>query len=242
MNDNQRKVIIGGLLHDIGKVLYRSDDGRNHSQSGYDFLKNDVDIKDQDILDQIRYHHSQNIKQANLNKDSLAYITYIADNIASGLDRRDKEDGEGGFVRDIALESIFNILNNNKGNAHYRPAMLGKDKEINFPTTDKIQYDESFYRSIYQKIQECLKEFSYDDKYINSLLEILEATLSFVPSSTSQKQMIDISLYDHVKITAAIGSCIYEYMKENNEIDYERILYKQAKEFYQKKTFLLYTL
>lgn len=38
MNDNQRKVIIGGLLHDIGKVLYRSDDGRNHSQSGYDFL------------------------------------------------------------------------------------------------------------------------------------------------------------------------------------------------------------
>lgn len=39
MNDNQRKVIIGGLLHDIGKVLYRSDDGRNHSQSGYDFLK-----------------------------------------------------------------------------------------------------------------------------------------------------------------------------------------------------------
>ena len=242
MNDNQRKVIIGGLLHDIGKVLYRSDDGRNHSQSGYDFLKNDVDIKDQDILDQIRYHHSQNIKQADLNKDSLAYITYIADNIASGLDRRDKEDGEGGFVRDIALESIFNILNHNKGNEHYRPAMLGKDKEINFPTTDKIQYDESFYCSIYQKIQECLKEFSYDDKYINSLLEILEATLSFVPSSTSQKQMIDISLYDHVKITAAIGSCIYEYMKENNETDYEKILYKQAKEFYQKKTFLLYSM
>lgn len=103
-----------------------------------------MDIKDQDILDQIRYHHSRNIKQADLNKDSLAYITYIADNIASGLDRRDKEDGEGGFVRDIALESIFNILNHNKGNEHYRPAMLGKDKEINFPTTDKIQYDESF--------------------------------------------------------------------------------------------------
>ena len=34
--------------------------------------------------------------------------------------------------------------------------------------------------------------------------------------------MIDISLYDHVKITAAIGSCIYEYMKENNETDYEK--------------------
>ena len=33
--------IAAALLHDIGKVLYRSDDGRNHSQSGYDFLKNE---------------------------------------------------------------------------------------------------------------------------------------------------------------------------------------------------------
>lgn len=31
-------------------------------------------------------------------------------------------------------------------------------------------------------------------------------------------------------------------MKENNETDYEKILYKQAKEFYQKKTFLLYSM
>lgn len=39
-------------------------------------LKNDVDIKDQDILDQIRYHHSRNIKQADLNKGffGLHYI------------------------------------------------------------------------------------------------------------------------------------------------------------------------
>ena len=34
----------------------------------------------------------------------------------------------------------------------------------------------------------------------------------------------------------------YEYMKENNETDFEKILYKQAKEFYQKKTFLLYSM
>lgn len=102
-------------------------------------FENDVDIKDQDILDQIRYHHSRNIKQADLNKDSLAYITYIADNIASGLDRRDKEDGEGGFVRDIALESIFNILNHNKGNEHYRPAMLGRIKRSTFQ--QQIRYN-----------------------------------------------------------------------------------------------------
>ena len=31
-------------------------------------------------------------------------------------------------------------------------------------------------------------------------------------------------------------------MKDNIETDYEKILYKQAKEFYQKKTFLLYSM
>lgn len=41
VTDKQIKLIIGSLLHDIGKVVYRSGDGRNHSQSGYDYLKDD---------------------------------------------------------------------------------------------------------------------------------------------------------------------------------------------------------
>ena len=40
MTDEKIKLIIGSLLHDIGKVVYREgDDRRNHSISGYDFLK-----------------------------------------------------------------------------------------------------------------------------------------------------------------------------------------------------------
>ena len=167
MTENQQKIVIGSLLHDIGKILYRSDDGRNHSESGYDFLKNEVKLKDQDILDQVRYHHSQNLRNSNLKNDSLAYITYIADNISSGLDRRDKEDGTGGFIRNTPLESIFNILNNNKGSSHYLPSMLGQDDTINFPTQKEVEYDETFYRSVYQKIAECLYCFSYSDEYMN---------------------------------------------------------------------------
>ena len=44
ITDNQIKLIVGSLLHDIGKVVYRSGDGRNHSQSGYEYLKNEADI------------------------------------------------------------------------------------------------------------------------------------------------------------------------------------------------------
>ena len=42
MDDLQCKVAIGAMLHDIGKVLYRSSDGRNHSRSGHDFLRDEM--------------------------------------------------------------------------------------------------------------------------------------------------------------------------------------------------------
>ena len=42
MTEQEVKLIIGSLLHDIGKVVYRQgDDRRNHSQSGYEYLKKD---------------------------------------------------------------------------------------------------------------------------------------------------------------------------------------------------------
>ena len=47
LTDRQIKLVVGSLLHDIGKVVYRSGDGRNHSTSGYDFLKNEAKIVDE---------------------------------------------------------------------------------------------------------------------------------------------------------------------------------------------------
>ena len=87
MNDRKAKLIIGSLLHDIGKVIYREGgDKRNHSVSGYDYLKEEADIKEKEILDCVKYHHALLLKSANLEDDNLAYITYIADNIAAFAD------------------------------------------------------------------------------------------------------------------------------------------------------------
>lgn len=46
MTENQVRLTIGALLHDVGKVIYRTGDGRNHSASGKDYLENEVGIKD----------------------------------------------------------------------------------------------------------------------------------------------------------------------------------------------------
>ena len=110
MTEVEIKLVIASLLHDIGKVIYREgSDKRKHSESGYDYLKQEVGITDKEILNGVLYHHYDKMVNAKLDKQSLAYITYIADNIASAADRR-KSDAEGtGFETSMPLQSVCNI-------------------------------------------------------------------------------------------------------------------------------------
>ncbi len=109
MDKKQVQIAIGGLLHDIGKVVYRHNDSRRHCESGYDFIK-ELGIDDEEILAQIRFHHSRELKNAQIADDSLAYITYWADNVAAGADRRAKDEADTGgsiFEKKAPLSSIF---------------------------------------------------------------------------------------------------------------------------------------
>ena len=243
MNEKELKITMSSLLHDIGKVIYREGgDVRRHSLSGYDYLKDEAGITDKDILVGVKYHHAQNLKSASLDNDSVAYIVYMADNIASATDRREREEQESGFEISAPLESVFNILNKNNKKMYYKPQLLNPDGEINYPSEDKIMFDRHYYNIVKSNISDNLKGLNYTDDYINSLIEVLEANLSFVPSSTSKNEVADISLFDHVKLTAAVASCIYQYMEENNITDYKKILFTNGKEFYDKNVFLLYSM
>ena len=234
------KITAGGLLHDVGKVVHRTGDGRSHAESGYTFLKEQTGLDDTEILQQVRFHHAGGLKNAGLVKDSLAYITYIADNIASAADRR-KSDAQGyGFSRDLPLDSIFNLLNGDDEHMKYTPKML--DGSINYPTSRSIKYDETFYSECLDNIRDSVKGMDYNEAYINSLLEVLEANLTYVPSSTSKEEVADISLFDHSKLTAALGCCIWEYLNAQGVADYREQLFAQAAAFYQKKAFLLYSI
>lgn len=242
MTDERIKLIIGSLLHDVGKIIYRTSDRRTHAESGYHFLKEETNIKDAEILNQVRYHHARELKIARLPGNSLAYITYIADNIAAAMDRRSKEDGEKGFIKDQPLESVFNILNGNQEQKLYRPMMMDINGVMNCPINKRVPYTEGFYSGVKEKIKNCLSEFQWNDAYVNAVLEILEATTTFVPSSTSTDELADISLYDHVKMTAAIATCIHEYLLQEGITDYKTVLFKEATSFYSRQVFYLYSM
>lgn len=233
------ELIAGSLLHDVGKVVYRQGDGRRHSLSGYEFLKNDVGINNDAILESVLYHHGAQLKNASLSKDSFAYITYIADNIAASADRRKNDSEDYGFKSDMPLQSVFNILNGNHDNKHYKKGVLGECNAINYPTQDNEVFDEHFYLTVMQRIKDNLIGIEWTREYMNSLVEVMEANLSYIPSSTAKDELADISLFDHSRLTAAISSCIYDYLIEQGTNDYKNELFENAAAFYEKDAFML---
>lgn len=246
MKDRKLKVIAGALLHDVGKVIYREGtDKRNHSVSGYDYLKEEAGITDQEILDCVKNHHISLLKNAGLEENSLAYIVYIADNIAAFADRRKKDftddSGEQGFEIATPLQSVFNILNGNHQEYYYSPGDMSPESKINYPTPVKQKFSEHYYSVIKERLSDNLKGLTLTDEYINSLLSVMEANLSYMPSSTAKAELSDISLFDHVKLTAAIASCIYDYLEEKGQ-NYKQQLLAQESSFYDENAFMLCSL
>lgn len=242
MLDKELEITIGALLHDIGKVIYREGGEKNtHSEIGYNFLKTSLDIKEENILDCVRYHHAAAIRKAGLQDASIAYIVYLADNIASSVDRRNKEVEESGFEIHTPLQPVFNLLNGNTGDCYYT-RNINVEKEINYPTKEKTLLSPDMYHQIVEKLADNLKGLELKQEYVNSLLEVMESNLSFVPSSTSKEEVPDISLYDHVKLTAAFALCMMKYLQNQNEENYHISCFDKENEFYDRKAFLISSL
>lgn len=242
MTEQEIKIVVGALLHDIGKVLYRTGDGRNHSVLGYEFLK-ELGVNNKSVLDSVHYHHGKLLAHAQIPDDSIAYIVYIADNISAATDRRKREDGGFGFKPQIPMQSVFNILNGNKEEYFYKPISLNDEKVINMPVDEEPRFDEQYYQNVIRNLRDTVKGIDLSrEEYISSLLSALEAYLSYIPSSTSTGELVDISLYDHVKLTAAYASCIYQYLEEAGRTNYKQHCMEEAENFYNEKAFRMLSL
>ncbi len=177
------------------------------------------------IVEQIRYHHADEIVSASgLANDSLAFVTYFADNVSAGMDRKNEGDEAQAqyFDRKADLRKIFNILN-------------GRHDDGKIPHKD--------YNAIREDIKRGLVGAEVSLEGVNSLLNLLEATTSTVPSSTNRAQLVDVSLYDHAKTTAGIAACMYDYLAEKGVSDYRAALFDRGSSarYHEEPMFLLYS-
>lgn len=239
------QVTAGGLLHDIGKIIFRAQslDSRAHSQSGYEAMKELIDQPE--ILNCIRYHHKKEFFTSKLDDSALAYVVYIADNVAAGADRRtgEAEEQARGFDKALPLENIFNLMNENTSRQVHKQSDMNLQADINFPVdqTEVQPYTASGYNALYQALRTGLQQISYNERYVDSLLTLLESYMTYIPSSTNRQEIADISLYDHSKMTAAIAACIYLYLTQNERMNFRQDLYQNEKAFLNEQAFLMFS-
>lgn len=243
----EKEILIkGALLHDIGKVCYRAMNKRiNHSKLGGDFLEQYLKSNEETerLLNCVRYHHKDYLQKAKLDKNDLAYIVYEADNIASGMDRRENEGEEKGFDPKLNLDSIFSVFYSDKKiQVANKYPLIYKDinKAFNYPQKDISLATNSNYEALLNKIKSHFITKDINQISINQLLQIIEEGFSYVPSSTNRAEVCDISLYVHSKITSAVASCMKLYFDEQQIQDYKKYCFNSgSKIFRNEKIYLL---
>jgi CRISPR-associated protein Csm1 len=125
------------------------------------------------------------------------------------------------FDKTVKLQKIFNILN-----GHH----------------DKNTLEHDDYNRVKQRLFDQLRSLEISPASVNSLINLLEATVDKIPSSTDVNQLVDVSLFDHLKTTAGIAACIYDYLAEQEIFDYKQALFdaKTSAQFYDCPMFLMF--
>lgn len=223
------------LLHDIGKLYQRAGKIRkSHSVVGQEILAHFFDANHQAILRAVACHHQNELQTNHLPDDDISYIVYEADNLAAASDRRTlmpegAQTGKGmNFVSDLPLGSIFNIFNR-KGDTDqsaYRLEGIEESKGWPYPDNrNEIAAPSTSYEKLATALTDIFKKRSPQDMTLSELLQALEKTLSYVPSSTNTAEAADISLYDHQKLTAAFAVCLWHVFQERGITDYKSYCY-----------------
>jgi len=181
------------------------------------------DIADDSIVNFACNHHCP--------KTELQAIVTMADCWSAGMDRRKatevdelqfEEQVEWGKERNkqIPLYSIFNTINGGKYQSAFGLHTLTLDDKYSFPhdvQTKENGVSQKLYADLWV---EFVKEFSklpFDsmDDFRESLLFLLKKYTWCIPSNTMD--MSNVSLFDHLKTTAAFADCLYQYKQYNPE-------------------------
>ena len=222
------------LFHDIGKVYQRAGKLRkSHSLVGKEVLMPFFDRAHEAILRAVACHHGSDLKKAALPSDDISYIIYEADNLAAASDRRSmavegEENAKSGqrFVSTLPLGNVFNVFDPVSSECQTAYHLQALSKKWQYPQDKEHTAAPAVsYQNITTALQDVFQTRSPQDMTLPEVLQVLEETMSYVPSSTNTCEISDISLYDHQKLTAAFAVCLWHVFQEREITDYRSYCY-----------------
>ncbi|WP_168198226.1 type III-A CRISPR-associated protein Cas10/Csm1 [Crassaminicella thermophila] len=236
MNINEKLcVAIGGLFHDIGKVLRRSrlkSKGKSHSIQSEKYVKDyfsNIDfLKDEELelIEYIaRYHHvsdeniSKALKENSMMEEVLKYIKYVkkADGESAGerkIEGKNKRSIEDNPFTNM-LSLMWQAFNDRKYNSnfnYFRPNIFSR---LNMPKKYIEKEEISSYVNIMKnelgRDLDNLRQYNerfkeHEDEFVACLQYLMKEYTSYI-TSCGKEIVRDISMYNHSVTTAALALC-----------------------------------
>lgn len=229
MNADRVFLALAGLLHDLGKFRQRArwDERRPHEDHGADWAR-DVLLPKLPFLDPnarerlvaaVRDHHGHPY-----DRDAIALI--VADRLAAG-ERVEREEEEPGHPTEDPLRSVFAAVRLAGRPApdpdrYYSTEGLPADPKnpqawaVVFPVPrNQVRLDYPARWAAFEAAVEAVHPAVWADPEgaLTALLALLRAHAWCIPAATWRAEP-DVSLYDHLRVTAALAVCIGEQNRE----------------------------
>ncbi len=248
------EIALAGLLHDIGKLMQRAGLEKRHPEiknnynefcplspknfpcylhaahSAY-FIEKFIP---EGLIDKTELYNA-----ARHHKNLPGDIYKEADSISSGIDRYEDEVNLKGY-KEVCMRSVFEEIElqyiiKEEGKEYrtrwaYRPIYESrKNLSDGYPfvldESEKCAGEDVYYQlweSFAAEVNEIrsIKEIEF---YFNELYWLIQKYTSYIPSATNV--FPDISLFDHLKTTAAIASALFVYNESPDNNKREFILY-----------------
>ena len=242
MNEHN-KLHLAALLHDIGKFRQRAIDRyKPHQEHSFEFVNTDFgnffspcgDIFENAIL---HHHPERHLGCAPHQLEHLIEKQVILADRLSVTERADEERESENFVQS-PLISILSRLKCAKKEHRYKLTALNFDRDTIIPE-ETVDIDQNDYAVLWEKFTDAFEKATegkhYTSEHYQTIVALLHKYTSRMPSATSwgdrdEKTVPDISLYDHLRTTAAIAACIGRELTTDTDVDEQLKLLSDKKE------------
>lgn len=223
---------LAALFHDIGKFRMRhTHPNMRHQEHSYAFVNEDFSDFfspcGDAFRDAIRHHHPERYPECRPTQlpHLIEKLVILADRL-SATERADEERDREYFGQS-ALVSPLSRLKGSEKEYRYPLTALNLDRHTIIPA-ESVAVDQDAYTVLWQTFTAAFRKITKDATYspaaYQTIVALLRKYTSRMPSSTpwgrsDERTVPDISLYDHLRTTAAIAACLGRELTEETEID-----------------------